>query len=42
MSWWRDLSGADFFFGFWGCLIMIGLAKGVVRRIVERKEDYYD
>lgn len=40
--WWHGLLGFDFIFGFLGALLLIGLAKGLVNKLVERKEDYYD
>lgn len=42
MYWWREIMGADVLLGFLGCYFLIGIAKGVVGRVVQRKEDYYD
>jgi hypothetical protein len=41
MYWWREIMGADVFLGFLGCYFLIGIAKGVVGQVVQRKEDYY-
>lgn len=41
-AWW---SGIPFFwaiFGFAGCVILIYLAKYILKAIVQRKENYYD
>ncbi|MDD2432593.1 MAG: hypothetical protein PHX01_02645 [Clostridia bacterium] len=42
LYWWHGFMGFDFLFGLIGALILLGLAKGLVNKLVERKEDYYD
>jgi hypothetical protein len=38
---WHKLVGFDFIFGFLGTLLLLGLAKGLVKQLVQREEDYY-
>ena len=37
---WHKLVGFDFIFGFLGTLLLLGLAKGLVKQLVQREEDY--
>lgn len=39
--WWHEMWGFDLLFGFFGCLLLIGFAKGVLRQLIQVKEDYY-
>ena len=40
--WWHGFLGFDFLFGLLGTLLLLGLAKGLINKLVEREEDYYD
>jgi asparagine N-glycosylation enzyme membrane subunit Stt3 len=42
LYWWHGLIGFDFVFGLLGTLLLLGLAQGLVKQLVQRKEDYYD
>ena len=40
--WWHNTVGFDAAFGLLGCLALIVFAKGLGKKLLQRKEDYYD
>ena len=40
-SWWHEVPGFDAIFGFFGCALLIFVAKVVLAPIIQKKEDYY-
>lgn len=39
--WWHGLIGFDVIFGFFGCLILIVVSKGLGKLFIQGNEDYY-
>lgn len=39
--WWQGIWGVDFFRGLLGTLVLFGLAKGLIGKLVTRPENYY-
>lgn len=41
-SWWHSMPGFDILFGFFGCALLIVVAKVILAPIIQKREDYYD
>lgn len=40
--WWHSFIGFDIVFGFLGCILLIVVAKGPIKHLVQRDVDYYE
>ena len=40
--WWDQVPGFYILFGFLGCVLLILFAKTLGKKILDRREDYYD
>lgn len=40
--WWHGLVGFDVFYGFLMCIVLVKVAKGLGKLIIQREENYYD
>lgn len=40
--WWSAIPGFFIYFGFFGCILLIFLAKGLGRMFLSKDENYYD
>lgn len=40
--WWNHVPGFFIFFGFFGCVLIILFSKTLGKKVLDRREDYYD
>lgn len=39
--WWHGFVGFDVLFGFFGCVLLIKVAKGLGKLFIQKQEDFY-
>ena len=39
---WEKIPAFDAIFGFWGCIVIVLIAKSLGHYLLEKDEDYYD
>jgi hypothetical protein len=40
-GWWDRIPGFEALFGFFGCVVIIVVSKGLGHLFIQKKEDYY-